>query len=46
MKDNGMVATYKGPDGYKEFLVDFERNHVRMMRDEFGWELRPDLEEN
>ncbi len=46
MKENGMVATYKGPDEYKEFLESFERNHVRMMRDEFGWELRPDLEEN
>jgi len=46
MQTNGMVPTYKGPDGYKEFLVEFERNHVRMMRDEFGWELRPDLEDN
>jgi tripartite-type tricarboxylate transporter receptor subunit TctC len=46
MKENGMVATYNGPDGYKDFLVDFEKNHVRMMRDEFGWELRPDLEDN
>jgi tripartite-type tricarboxylate transporter receptor subunit TctC len=46
MKENGMVPTYRGPDGYKEFLVDFERNHVRMMRDEFGWELRSDLESN
>jgi tripartite-type tricarboxylate transporter receptor subunit TctC len=46
MKENGMVPTYRGPDGYKEFLVEFERNHVRMMRDEFGWELRSDLESN
>ena len=45
MKDNGMVATYAGPDGYKEFLETFETNHVRMMRDEFGWELRPDLDD-
>ncbi len=45
MKQNGMVATYKGPDGYRDFLVDFEKNHVRMMRDEFKWDLRPDLEE-
>jgi len=45
MKKNGMVPTFKGPDGYREFLVDFEKNHVRMMRDELGWELRPDLEE-
>lgn len=46
MKSNGMVAIYKGPDEYKEFLVQFEKNHVRMMRDELGWELRPDLEDN
>ncbi|MDP2619829.1 MAG: tripartite tricarboxylate transporter substrate binding protein [Hyphomicrobiales bacterium] len=45
MKKNGMVATYKGPDGYRDFLVEFEKNHVRMMRDEFGWELRSDLED-
>jgi tripartite-type tricarboxylate transporter receptor subunit TctC len=43
MKDNGMVATFRGPDGYKEFLITFEDNHVRMMRDVFGWELRDDL---
>lgn len=43
METNGMLGTYKGPDGYKEFLVSFEDNHVRMMRDVFGWELRDDL---
>jgi len=43
MKTNGMVPTFKGPDEYAEFLVDFENNHVRMMRDEFGWPLRDDL---
>jgi tripartite-type tricarboxylate transporter receptor subunit TctC len=43
MKTNGMLGTYKGPDGYKEFLVTFEDNHVHMMRDVFGWELRDDL---
>jgi tripartite-type tricarboxylate transporter receptor subunit TctC len=43
METNGMVATFKGPDGYKEFLINFEDNHVRMMRDVFGWELRDDL---
>lgn len=45
MKKNGMVATYKGPDEYKKFLVTFEKNHIRMMRDEFKWELRPDLKD-
>ncbi|NGO55795.1 Bug family tripartite tricarboxylate transporter substrate binding protein [Allomesorhizobium camelthorni] len=45
MKTNGMLGTYKGSDGYKEFLVTFEDNHVRMMRDVFGWELRDDLRE-
>jgi tripartite-type tricarboxylate transporter receptor subunit TctC len=43
METNGMVATFKGPDDYKEFLINFEDNHVRMMRDVFGWELRDDL---
>jgi putative tricarboxylic transport membrane protein len=43
MKENGMVPTFRGPDEYKEFLVTFEDNHVRMMRDVFGWELRDDL---
>jgi putative tricarboxylic transport membrane protein len=45
MKTNGMLGTYKDSDGYKEFLVTFEDNHVRMMRDVFGWELRDDLRE-
>lgn len=43
MKQNGMVPTFKGPDKYRDFLVTFEDNHVRMMRDVFGWELRNDL---
>jgi hypothetical protein len=43
MEQNGMVATFRGPDEYKEFLITFEDNHVRMMRDVFGWELRDDL---
>lgn len=43
MKKNGMVPTFKGPDEYKAWLVPFEKNHVHMMRDVFGWELRDDL---
>ena len=43
METNGMVGTYRGPEGYKEFLETFETNHVRMMRDAFNWELRDDL---
>jgi tripartite-type tricarboxylate transporter receptor subunit TctC len=43
MKTNGMVPTYKGPDEYKAWLVTFEDNHVHMMQDVFGWELRDDL---
>ena len=43
MKKNGMVATFKGPDDYKAWLVPFEDNHVKMMRDVFKWELRDDL---
>jgi putative tricarboxylic transport membrane protein len=45
MKKNGMVATYRGPDGYKEFMTSFEKNHVRMMRDVFKWDLRDDLKD-
>jgi tripartite-type tricarboxylate transporter receptor subunit TctC len=43
MKENGMVPIFKGADEYKEWLVTFEDNHVRMMKDVFGWELRGDL---
>ena len=45
MKENGMVPIFKGADEYKEWLVTFEDNHVRMMKDVFGWELRSDLRE-
>ncbi len=45
MKDNCMVPIYKGPDEYKEFLETCEQNHIRMMRDEMGWDLRSDLDD-
>ena len=43
MQTNGMVPIFKGPEEYREWLVTFEDNHVRMMKDVFGWELRDDL---
>lgn len=42
MEKNGMVPSFRGPDEYKEFLVGFEKNHIKMMRD-LGWDLRDDL---
>lgn len=45
MQKNGMVPVYKGPDDYKAYLVTFENNHVRMMRDVFKWDLRDDLKD-
>lgn len=43
MAKNGMVPIFKGPDDYQKWLVTFEDNHVRMMKDVFGWQLRDDL---
>lgn len=43
MDRHEMVKEFKGPDEYKEWLVDFENNHIRMMRDTYGWPLRDDL---
>jgi putative tricarboxylic transport membrane protein len=43
MEKNGMIATYRGPQEYAEWLVTFEDNHADMMSDVFGWELRDDL---
>lgn len=42
MEKNGMVPSFRGPDEYKEFLVEFEKNHVEMIRS-LGWDLRDDL---
>lgn len=42
MEKNGMVATYRGPDEYREFLLEFEDNHVQAI-ERNGWPLRNDL---
>ena len=44
MKKRGMVPSFMGPDEYKAWLVPFEQNHIRIMRDVNGWPLRADLE--
>jgi putative tricarboxylic transport membrane protein len=43
MKETAQTPIFKGAQEYKEWLVSFENNHVRMMKDVYGWELRPDL---
>lgn len=43
MKKGAMKPIFLGPKEYKEFLVRFENNHIKVMRDVIGWELRDDL---
>jgi tripartite-type tricarboxylate transporter receptor subunit TctC len=43
MKKGAMVPRFEGPAEYKKFLVEFENNHVQVMRDVIGWDLRDDL---
>ena len=43
MAQGAQVPTFMDAAAYTEWLTAFEDNHVRMMRDVFGWELRPDL---
>ncbi|MFQ5860873.1 MAG: tripartite tricarboxylate transporter substrate binding protein [Dehalococcoidia bacterium] len=43
MANKAMVPTFKGPAEYKEFLRDYQRGHLRVMRDVLGWELRDDF---
>lgn len=45
MRVNAMQPTFMGAEDYRNFLVDFEDNHIAVMRDVFGWELRSDLRE-
>lgn len=41
--NNAMTPTFMGPEDYTDWLITFEDNHVNMMLDVFGWELRNDL---
>ena len=43
MKKGAMVPQFLGPDEYKKFLINFENNHVEVMRDVIKWDLRDDL---
>ena len=43
MAQGAQVPEFKGAEEYREWLITFENNHVDLMRDVFGWELRPDL---
>jgi putative tricarboxylic transport membrane protein len=40
---NAMTPTFMGPEEYGNWLISFEDNHVEMMVDVFGWDLRNDL---
>lgn len=43
MKKTAQTPIFKGSKEYKEWLIKFEDNHVRMMQDVFKWDLRSDL---
>jgi putative tricarboxylic transport membrane protein len=43
MKKGAMQPVFKGPEEYKKFLIEFENNHVAVMRDVIKWDLRKDL---
>jgi hypothetical protein len=34
---------FTGHEGYQKHLRVMQKNHVEVMRDMLGWELRPDL---
>lgn len=40
---NAMKPVFLNAEEYTEFLRPFEDNHLVLMRDMFGWDLRPDL---
>lgn len=44
MANNAMSPTFMGAEEYRTWLTRFENNHVRMMTEVFGWDLRPDLQ--
>ena len=43
IKKNALNPMFQGHEGYKEHLRGMQRNHVNVMRDLLGWDLRPDL---
>jgi tripartite-type tricarboxylate transporter receptor subunit TctC len=45
MKKGAMEPVFMNSVAYRDFLVKFENNHVKVMRDVIGWKLRDDLRE-
>jgi putative tricarboxylic transport membrane protein len=43
MKKGAMVPEFQKSEQYKKWLVRFENNHVKVMREVIGWKLRDDL---
>jgi putative tricarboxylic transport membrane protein len=43
LKKTAQVPLYKPAAEYREFMREFEDNHVKVMRDVLGWKLRDDL---
>ena len=43
MKKGAMVPKFLNSEQYKSYLVGFEKNHIKVMKDVIGWELRDDL---
>lgn len=43
MEKGAMEPVFMRSEEYRKFLVDFENNHVKVMRDVIGWTLRSDL---
>jgi putative tricarboxylic transport membrane protein len=43
IRETAQEPIFMGAAEYKEWLTTFEDNHVRMMQEVFGWDLRSDL---
>lgn len=43
MQKGAMQPIFMRSEEYKKFLIRFENNHVKVMRDVIGWKLRDDL---
>jgi putative tricarboxylic transport membrane protein len=43
MEQGAMHPVFMTSDEYRDFLIEFEDNHVTIMRDVAGWDVRPDL---
>jgi putative tricarboxylic transport membrane protein len=43
LKKTAQVPLYKPSAEYRKYMIEFENNHVKVMRDALGWKLRDDL---